>query len=135
MKRHAALRTETRLFAFWTVFFLVVAVIYAWFTYGHELAGTAALVVTALISGVLTLYLWWTGRKTDERPEDDSGGEIAETAGDYGYFAPHSIWPPLLAVTASIACFGIAIGWWLVLLDVPLAFFAVIGWTFEHFRD
>lgn len=133
--RPDALRTETKIFGFWTLFFAIVAAIYAWFTYGHELAGTAALIVTALISGSLTFYLWWTGRKTAERPEDDADGEIAEAEGDYGYFAPRSIWPPLLALTASIACFGIAIGWWLVMLDVPLAFFAIIGWTFEHFRD
>jgi hypothetical protein len=129
------MRTETKLFAFWTAFFLIVAVIYAWFTYGRELAGTAALAVTALISATLTFYLWLTGRRTAARPEDDPTGEIAAAEGDYGYFAPQSIWPVLVAVAASIACFGIALGWWLVMLDVPVAFFAIIGWTFEHFRS
>lgn len=133
--RAEALRTEMRIFGFWTVFFAIVAGVYWWFTYGQEPAGTAALGVTALISAALTLYLWWTGRKTNERPEDDPDGEIDDVEGDYGYFAPHSIWPPLLALTASIAMFGLAIGWWLILLDVPLALFALIGWSFEHFRD
>lgn len=133
--RPDALRTETKIFAFWTLFFAAVAAIYAWFTYGDEPAGAAALGVTALISGGLTFYLWWTGRRIDERPEDDPGGEIDEVEGDYGYFAPHSSWPPLLALSASIAAFGVALGWWLVLLDIPIALFAIVGWTFEHFRD
>lgn len=128
------MRTEVKVFGFWTLFFAVVAAIYAWFTYWHELAGTAALIVTALISGSLTFYLWWTGRRIDERPEDDPHGEIDDVEGDFGYFAPHSIWPPLLALSASIAAFGVALGWWLVLLDVPIAAFAIVGWSFEHFR-
>lgn len=133
--RPDAMRTETRIFAFWTLFFAIVAAAYWWFTYGDEPAGTAALAITALISGGLTFYLWWTGRRTDERPEDDPAGEIDEVEGDYGYFAPKSIWPPLVALSAGIATFGIAIGWWLFMLDIPIAFFALVGWTFEHFRD
>ena len=59
-------------------------------------------------------------------PEDNQQGEIADSAGELGFFSPHSWWP--LPVGLSIAAIGtgIIIGWWLVLMAVGTLVISII---------
>jgi hypothetical protein len=68
------------------------------------------------------------------RPEYNLHGEIAEQAGDYGFFSPHSWWPLWLGMSAAVLFLGVAIGWWLFIIAAPFAAVATVGWTFEYFR-
>ena len=55
--------------------------------------GTSALTMTTLLAGMVTLYLGFHAAKMDPRPEDRKDGEIADGAGELGFFPPYSWWP------------------------------------------
>lgn len=54
---------------------------------------------------------------SDLRPEDFEDAEIADGAGELGFFAPHSWWPIMAALSFSVAAVGVAL-WlpWLIAL-------------------
>ncbi len=128
------MKAETRLFAILIPFFLVVGVIYGYFTEFSEWVGFTALLLTGALCAFVAFYLWLTARKLDVRPEDNLHGEIAEQAGDFGFFSPHSWWPLWLALTAAALFLGVAVGWWMFVIAAPFAAYATVGWTFEYFR-
>ncbi|MGB5953750.1 MAG: cytochrome c oxidase subunit 4 [Ornithinimicrobium sp.] len=128
------MQAETKLFAILIPFFVVMSVIYAYFTGLGEWVGIVGLVLTACLCGFVAFYLWLTARKIDERPEDRLDGEIAEASGDYGFFSPHSWWPLWLGLASAVLFLGVAVGWWLFIIAAPFAIWATIGWTFQYFR-
>ncbi|NHN55959.1 cytochrome c oxidase subunit 4 [Calidifontibacter sp. DB0510] len=132
------MKTEAKLFVFIGLFAVTMAVIYGIFTaqspQGLEPVGLVALILTAGLGIMCGFFFWWTGRKTDLRPDDDPDGDIAAIEGDYGFFSPHSWWPLFLGAACGLVMFGAAVGWWLVILAMPLLVLAVIGWTFEYFK-
>lgn len=128
------MKTETKVFFVLAPFFLVMTVIYGYFTRMSEWVGIIGLFLTALFSLWIAGYLWMAGRKTDLRPEDNLDGEIADLSGDYGHFAPYSWWPLWLGLAISVAVLGVAVGWWLVIVAAPFLVLAILGWTFEFFR-
>ena len=74
---------------YWTilslaVFFALTAPIY-WLI-SHDPTGTSALVMTFLLSSLLAFYLGVVAKQIPSRPEDRSDGEIAEGAGEQGFF-------------------------------------------------
>ena len=79
-------------------------------------------------------YLTVTGRRFDNRPEDNPNAHISEQEGDYGFFTPYSWWPLWLGLTAAICFLGLAVGWWLFIIGAFFGIVAVIGWTFEHYK-
>ena len=73
-------------------------------------------------------------RRIDARPEDRDDAEIAEGAGDLGFFSPGSYWPLGLASAATVAGTGLAFAQlWLVLTGVLLILFMVGGLLFEYY--
>ena len=85
------MRAEAWIFAICTVFFLLVAPAY-WFIAGDP-TGTSALVMTFLLTLLVTLYLGVHASKMEPRPEDRQDAEIADGAGELGFFPPYSWWP------------------------------------------
>lgn len=128
------MKTERNLFAILIPFFVVMAAVYAYFTDLGEWVGIVGLALTACLCAFVAFYLWLTARKIDERPEDRLDGEIAEQAGDYGFFSPHSWWPLWLGMASALLFLGVAVGWWLFIIAAPFAALATVGWTFEYFR-
>ncbi|MGB3185203.1 MAG: cytochrome c oxidase subunit 4 [Ornithinimicrobium sp.] len=128
------MQAETKLFAILIPFFVVMTIVYAYFTGLGEWVGIVGLLLTACLCGFVAFYLWLTARKIDERPEDRLDGEIAEASGDYGFFSPHSWWPLWLGLASATLFLGVAVGWWLFVIAAPFAVLATIGWTFEYFR-
>ena len=92
-----------------------------------------ALLLCSGLGMMIAFYLWATGRRLPERPEDNPGGEIAEFEGEYGFFSPHSWWPLPLAAAAAVCFLGIAVGWWMFIIGAAFGVVALIGWTFEYF--
>ena len=45
-------------------------------------------------------YFWFVSRRIDLRPEDRDEAEIADGAGEIGFFSPGSYWPFGLALAA-----------------------------------
>ncbi len=91
--------------------------------------------MTMLLALMITLYLGFHARKMDARPEDRTDGEIADGAGELGFFPPYSWWPLWCALTLAFAVFGIAMAaWWLFIIAAGLGVVALSGLVFEYYR-
>ena len=126
------MKVEGWLFAAGFFFFAIAAVIYG--LLAEEPVGTVALAFTAGLSFLIGYYLLFTARRIDPRPEDNKVAEIAEGAGELGFYSPHSWWPLAVAFCAALTFTGIAIGWWLFIIGAIGAGLAVVGLVFEYYR-
>ena len=127
------MKAEAWIFAISSIFFVLVAPAYWWITY--DPTGTSALVMTALLCILVTFYLGFHAMRMDPRPEDRKEGEIAEGAGELGFFPPYSWWPLWAAATLGVIVFGVAMGtWWLVIIGFGLGTLALLGWNFEYYK-
>ena len=126
------MKSETWIFALCSAFFLVVAPAY-WFISGDH-TGTTALVMTFLLVTLITFYLGFHARRMEPRPEDRKEGEIAEGAGELGFFPPYSWWPLWCGMCLGTMALGVAVGWWLFIIGAFFAIPALVGWTFEYWK-
>jgi len=127
-------RVESRLFLYMAIFFVPLGPIYLYLNNGSDLAGPVALFLTGLLAGLIAFYLTVTGRRFQDRPEDNPAALISEQEGDYGFFTPYSWWPMWLGLTAAVCFLGLAVGWWLFIIGAFFGVVALVGWTFEHYR-
>lgn len=127
------MRLETRLFVILTPIFLFFWVVYGFWS-GWEAVGTAALLLTAGLTGMIGFYLALVARRIDARPEDDPYAEIEQGAGEQGVYAPWSWWPFVVGLAAAITFAALAVGWWLFYIGLALGVIALVGWVFEFSR-
>ncbi|MEU4651268.1 cytochrome c oxidase subunit 4 [Nocardia fluminea] len=132
------MRIEARIFELLTAFFVLVGIVYGFFTAqsrtGIEWAGTTAIVLTAGLSLIIGTYFRFVARRIDLRPEDYEEAEIVDGAGDLGFFSPGSFWPILLAAAGSVTALGLAFfQFWLIGLGVVLVLAAAAGLVFEYY--
>lgn len=129
------LRVETWVFLGLTGFFLLAAVVYNVLA-PDEAVGITALYLTFGLSLIIGSFLWFTARRLDEpRPEDNDDAEVADGAGDVGFFSPGSYWPFTLAFSAALV--GVATAYllvWLMVIGVGFLLMAVVGLIFEYHR-
>ncbi|GAB96920.1 1,4-dihydroxy-2-naphthoate octaprenyltransferase [Kineosphaera limosa] len=136
------MKTSAKLFLLGIVFFFPIAVIYGFFTHRvmgqWEPVGVIGIALLGLMSGMVGLYLSATIKKLDNDPADNPEGEIADSAGEYGFFSPHSWWPLALGASAGLVFLALALthyaGWWLFPVAVVAGAVSLVGWTFEYFR-
>jgi hypothetical protein len=126
-------KVEGWLFAAGFFFFGLSSVIYGILSDG-EAVGTVALAFTAGLAFLVGYYLLFTARRIDRRPEDTVDAEIADGAGELGFYSPHSWWPLAVATGAALAFLGIVFGWWLFIIGAIGGGLAVIGLVFEYYR-
>jgi hypothetical protein len=129
------MKSETWIFGLCAAFFLVVTPAY-WFIAGDP-TGTTALFMTFLLVGLITFYLGFHARKitaSGGRPEDRKDGEIADGAGELGFFPPYSWWPLWCAMCLAVMVLGVAIGWWLFIIGLVFGAVALCGLIFEYYR-
>ncbi|WBQ02689.1 cytochrome c oxidase subunit 4 [Kribbella sp. CA-293567] len=126
------MKAEAWVFGVLTVFVLIVTPIY-WIM-SEDPTGTTALVMTFFLSLLVAYYLAITGRKMDARPEDRKEAEIAEGAGELGFFPPYSWWPLWCALTLSVIVLGLVFGWWLFIAGSAIGIITLSGWVFEYYR-
>ena len=117
------MKAETWLFALCSVFFVLVTPLYYWSS--SDITGTTALVMTFLLTTLVAFYLGFHARKMEPRPEDRKDGEIAEGAGELGFFPPQSIWPLFCALTFGLFILGPVFG--ALLLTVLLNGLTTLG--------
>jgi hypothetical protein len=123
-----------------TAIFLVAVTPAYWFITsagdtGADWTGTSALVMTTLLCLMVTAYLGFHAKRMDERPEDRHDGEIAEGAGELGFFPPYSWWPFWCGAALALITLSVALlAWWLVIVGVALGTMALFGWIFEYYR-
>jgi len=126
------MKTELWTIASVGVFFLLIAPIY-WIL-SKDPTGTTALVMATLLCALLGFYLAVVARQISARPEDRSDGEIAEGAGEQGFFPPYSWWPLYCAIAFGVCMLGIVFGWWLFIIGLTLGAVMLCGWVFEYYR-
>ncbi|MCA2210637.1 MULTISPECIES: cytochrome c oxidase subunit 4 [Nocardia] len=132
------MRIEARIFELLTAFFILVGIVYGFFTAqsrtGIEWAGTTAIVLTAGLSLIIGTYFRFVARRIDLRPEDFEDAEIVDGAGDLGFFSPGSFWPITLAAAGSVTALGLAFfQFWLIGLGVVMVLAAAAGLVFEYY--
>ena len=122
-------------------FFLGIAAFYAivdviYFKLSGEIVGSLAILLSTLLALLLGFYFYVIDRRTDGfLPEDDLEGEIADRAGELGFFSPHSWWPLLVGFFMTLAGLGVLLGWWLTIMAVAGLLISIYGFVMEYQRD
>jgi len=125
-------KIQGKMFIWLSVFILAVAVVYGYWS--KEPAGTTALFLAFGLAIMIGFYLAFTARRVDAGAQDDMEADVADDAGEVGFFSPHS-WQPLsLAVGGALAFLGIAVGWWVMYFSAPILMVGLFGWVFEYYR-
>ncbi len=127
------MKVEALIFNLITVFCIVTAIIYG--VWSREPIGTTALVLSGGLCSLIGGFFWFVSRRIDARPEDRKDAEIADGAGELGFFPPFSWWPLWCGLTLATMVFATAYGaWWLFILGAVLGFVALCGLIFEYYR-
>src|SRR3954465_9130387 len=129
------MRVQAFMFYGCAVFFLATDIVY--WLWSKDWTGTTALGLAVGLAGLIGFYVHFTVRRLERANagplyEDDPEGEIADAAGELGFFSPHSWWPLFVALSATAVALGIVFGWWLVILGVSAAILTTIGLVFEY---
>ncbi|MFE6255394.1 cytochrome c oxidase subunit 4 [Agromyces sp. NPDC057865] len=102
---------------------------------GMEWAGTVALSLTTVLSAFIAFYLGRVHRAQGaELPEDRIDANIDDGDAELGFFSPWSWWPIILASGAALGFLGLAIGFWITFIAIPLVIIALVGWVYEYYR-
>lgn len=125
------MKVNWQLFTGLSIFYVIMTVIY-WYVGGEEV-GITGMLLAACLAGMVGFYVWFTQRRIGKTlPADNLTAEIADGAGELGFYSPHSWWPLPVALSAIAAGMGLIIGWWLTLIAVVSLVISIIGWVTEY---
>ncbi|AGJ54509.1 cytochrome c oxidase subunit 4 [Streptomyces sp. FT05W] len=126
------MKIQGKLFIWLSVFMLIMAVTYG--VWSKEPVGTTALVLSFGLTIMIGFYLAFTANRVDAMAQDNKEADVADEAGEVGFFSPHS-WQPLsLAIGGAFLFLGVVFGWWLAYFAAPLLLIGLFGWVFEYYR-
>jgi len=125
-------KVEALIFNIIGVFCIIAAVVYgAW---AQEPIGTTALALSAALTMLIGGFFWFVSRRIDARPEDRKDAEIADGAGELGFFSPGSYWPLGIAAPAAVPGLGLAFWYsWLILIGGVCLLLTIGGLLFEYY--
>ncbi|GHI08308.1 cytochrome C oxidase subunit IV [Streptomyces cellostaticus] len=126
------MKIQGRMFIWLSVFILIMAIVYG--VWSKEPAGTTALFLSFGLLVMAGFYLGFTAKRVDAGAQDDKEADVADGAGELGFFSPHSWQPLALAVGGALAFLGVAVGWWLLYFSAPIIMIGLFGWVFEYYR-
>jgi hypothetical protein len=125
-------KVEALVFNIIGVFCVLAAVVYG--LWAHEPIGTTALVLSAGLTFLIGGFFWFVSRRIDARPEDRKDAEIADGAGELGFFSPGSYWPFGLALSAGLMGLALAFFYtWLILIAGVALLVTIGGLLFEYY--
>jgi len=125
------MKANWKLFTFLSVFYVAMTIIYWWV--GGEAVGITGMILAACLAGMVGFYLWFTQKRIGFAiPSDNDDAEIADDAGELGFYSPHSWWPLPVALSATALSLGLIIGWWLVLIALGTLVISIIGMVTEY---
>jgi hypothetical protein len=133
------MKAEFRIFGVVAVFLFLACALYAWWSHvslehGTDYVGTVALLLSGLLCLMCSGYFWFVSRRIDPRPEDRDDAEIADGAGEIGFFSPGSYWPFGMALAAVVAGLGLVYEqWWLVAVGIIAVLIGTGGLLFEYY--
>ena len=126
------MKAEAWIFGAVAIFCALVTPVY-WFM-SKDPTGTTALILTFFLVLMIGGYLALVARRIDPRPEDKAEGEIAEGAGELGFFSPQSKWPLFVSLTFVLVVLGPVFGWWLMVLGFAFGAYTLTGLVYEYYR-
>jgi hypothetical protein len=125
-------KVESLIFNIVAVACVIAAVVYG--LWAREPIGTTALVLSAGLTGLIGGFFWFVSRRIDARPEDRKDAEIADGAGELGFFSPGSYWPFALGGSAAVLALGLAFWYyWLLIIGLIALLCSVGGLLFEYY--
>ena len=125
------MKTGWILFVGLAIFYAMMTVIY-WLV-GGEAVGITAIGLSGGLAALVGFYLWFTNKRLGNvLPEDNASAEISDSAGELGFYSPHSWWPLPLAFTMVLAGVGLLVGWWLTLIAVGGLLISILGFVLEY---
>jgi len=125
------MKVNWQLFTGLAVFYVIMTVIY-WYV-GGEPVGIGGMLLAAGLAGMVGFYVWFTQKRIGVTlPEDSLTAEIADGAGELGFYSPHSWWPLPVALSSCAMGLGLIIGWWLTLIGVGALIISIIGMVTEY---
>jgi hypothetical protein len=125
------MKASWQLFGGLSLFYFIVTIVY--FQVGGEPLGISALLLSGALAGMVGFYVWFTQKRIGVTlPEDNLTAEIADGAGELGFYSPHSWWPFPVAVSACVFALGLIIGWWLSLIGLGALVISIIGMVTEY---
>jgi len=125
------MKANWKLFSGLAIFYAIMAVIY--YEVGGETVGITGMILAACLAGMVGFYVWFTQKRIGfDIPSDDLQGEIADDAGELGFYSPHSWWPLPVALSACAMGLGLIIGWWLTLIGLGTILISIIGFVTEY---
>lgn len=125
------MKIEARIFDVCTAFFFLAALVYTVLT--QESVGVAALWLTGGLSLIIGTYFRFVARRLEERPEDNPDAEVADGAGEIGFFSPGSYWPVTVALAAAFLALSLALFHiWMIGISIVVLVLTVGGLVFEY---
>lgn len=128
------MKAEAKLFLGLIVFFVPISIIYGLLTGFTEPVGWMGILLVALTMLMVGGYLWIISKRIDPRPEDDPTANIEDGPSEMGFYSPWSWWPLILAFSAALIFFGLAVGPWISGIGFMLLVVALVGWVYEYSR-
>ena len=133
------MKTEYKIFGIVTAFLFLACAVYWWWTWqdsgGHpEWVGIIALALSGLLTLMCGGYFWFVARRIDLRPEDRDDADIADGAGEIGFFSPGSYYPFGVALAVVVTGVGLAyLWWWLIGAGLIAILIGSAGLLFEYY--
>jgi hypothetical protein len=125
-------KVESLIFNIIAFFCVAAAVVYGF--WAQEPIGTTALALSGGLTGLIGGFFWFVSRRIDARPEDRKDADIAEGAGELGFFPPASYWPFALALSAALMGLALAFYYsWLILIAGAALLITIGGLLFEFY--
>ena len=126
------MKVEAAIFNIVSVVLVAFAVIYGF--WAKEPIGTTALALSAGLTILVGGFFWFISRRIDSRPEDRKDADIADGAGELGFFSPASYWPITIALSVGTTALGLAFFYpWLIITGAVAILLAVGGLLFEYY--
>lgn len=120
-------------------FFLLADVLYTVWniidTGEIEVIGSIAILLSAILAVFIGFFLNMVNRSQGGilLPEDRDA-DIDDADPELGHFSPWSWWPFMIGLGLFLVFLGLAVGFWICYIGVPVAIIAVVGWNYEYYR-
>jgi putative Mn2+ efflux pump MntP len=125
-------KVEALIFNLIAVFCFATGAVYGF--WAQEPIGTTALLLSGGLTGLIGGFFWFVSRRIDARPEDRKDADIADGAGELGFFSPGSYWPFAVALSAGIMGLALAFWYsWLILIATAALLITIGGLVFEYY--
>ena len=124
------MKTSWRLFVGLAVFYAIMAVIY--YAVGGEAVGITAISLSSGLAVLIGFYVWFSDKRIGTMPQDNLQAEIADGAGELGFYSPHSWWPLPVALSMVAAGLGLIVGWWFTLIAIAALVVSVLGFVLQY---